>query len=123
MNRKAQLEAEVQVLGTLCNRAGAREQRADIVSAFDRYQFLEPEHQIIFGSIRFLLVHDRLSTARLAVHLNNRGFPDVDVEKYCAAGLPNIDAALKLARRLASLTNGIGKDVRYDSQGKVEDEI
>ncbi|MCU1340844.1 MAG: hypothetical protein JWN92_267 [Candidatus Acidoferrum typicum] len=117
MNRKAQLEAEVQVLGTLCNRAGAREQHADIVSAFDHYQFLEPEHQIIFGSIRSLLVRDRLSTTNLAVHLNNRGFPDVDLEKYCAAGLANIDAALKLARRLSSLTNGIAKDVDFDGEG------
>src|ERR1700692_2236596 len=122
MNRKAQLEAEVQVLGTLCNRAGAREQHADIVSAFDHYQFLEPEHQIIFGSIRSLLVRDRLSTTNLAVHLNNRGFPDVDLEKYCAAGLANIDAALNLARRLSSLTNGIAKDVDYDGEGKIKHE-
>jgi hypothetical protein len=123
MNRKAQLEAEVQVLGTLCNRAGAREQHADIVSAFDHYQFLEQEHQIIFESIRSLLVHHRLSTTRLAVHLNNRGFPDVDLEKYCAAGLPSIDGALKLAVRLRSLAQKAGQDVRYDGKGKVEHEI
>lgn len=123
LDRAATSLAELQILGTLCNQTGAIEQRNELAQILDHYAFLEPEHQIIFGSIRFLLVHDRLSTARLAVHLNNRGFPDVDVEKYCAAGLPNIDAALKLARRLASLTNGIGKDVRYDSQGKVEDEI
>ena len=120
MNRKAQLEAEVQVLGTLCNRAGAREQHADIVSAFDHYQFLEPEHQIIFGSIRSLLVRDRLSTTNLAVHLNNRGFPDVDLEKYCAAALANIDDALKLARRVCSVAHGPGADARYDSRGKAK---
>jgi hypothetical protein len=123
MNREAQLAAEVQVLGTLCNGTGVREQRNELANILGHYAFLEPEHEIVFGSIRSLLVHDGLSNARLAVHLNNRGFPDVDLEKYCTAGLPSIDEALKLAVRLRSLTQKAGKDVRYDSQGKIEHEI
>src|SRR5258708_39959771 len=97
MNREARLAAELQVLGTLCSRAGVREQRDELANILGRYTFLEPEHEIVFGSIRSLLVHDRLSNTRLAVHLNNRGFPDVDLEKYCASGLPSIAEALKLA--------------------------
>jgi len=76
----------------------------------------------VFGSIRALLLHDRLSNTHLAVHLNNRGFPDVDLEKYCAAALANIDDALKLACRLCSLTRQSGPDARYDSHGKAKHE-
>ncbi len=123
MNREARLAAELQVLGTLCSRAGVREQRDELANILGRYTFLEPEHEIVFGSIRSLLVHDRLSNTRLAVHLNNRGFPDVDLEKYCASGLPSIAEALKLAVRLCSLAQKPGQGVRYDNPGKVEHEI
>jgi|SRR5579872_987836 len=116
MNREAQLAAEVQVLGTLCNEAVVREQRMGMLQALGRYSFLEPEHQIVFGSIRSLLLHDRLSSARLAVHLNNQGFPDVDLEKYFAAGLANFDDAFELARQLCSLEQEPGEDICYDSQ-------
>ena len=112
MNRETQIEVETRVLGTLCRVAGAREQCAEIVSALDGYEFLEPEHQIVFGSIGVLLAGGRLSTANLAVHLNNRGFPDVDLDRYREAGLPSIDAALQLSRQLSSLKKSPGDDVR-----------
>ena len=118
MDRAALLLAEGQILGTLCNQVGTSEQRNELVKILERYAFLEPEHQIVFASIRSLIRHDRLSITRLAVQLNNRGFPDVDLEKYCAAALANIDEALKFARRLCSLENGPGAEVRYDFQGK-----
>jgi hypothetical protein len=120
MNRVAQLTAEVQVIGSLCNVAGSREQLTELVRALQNYIFLEPEHQIVFESICSLLLRDRLSNARLAVHLNNRGFPDVDLEKYCAAGFSNIEDGLKLAHRLRSLADEPGAGVRYDTQGKVK---
>src|ERR1700680_1277514 len=114
MDRAALLLTEVQILGTLCNQGGKSEQRNELVKTLDRYAFIEPEHQIVFQSIRSLLPHDRLSNARLAVHLNNRGFPDVDLEKYCAVALANIDEALKLARQLCSLTRQSGTAARSD---------
>jgi len=123
MDRAALLLAEVQILGTLCTQAGTVEQRNKLAHTLDRYAFLEPEHQIVFGSIRALLLHDRLSSANLAVHLNNRGFPDMDLEQYCAAALANIDEALKLARQLCSLTCQSGADSRYDSHGKAKLDI
>jgi phytoene/squalene synthetase len=115
MDRLAQLTAEMQVLGTLCNREDQHEVRAELVHVLERYGFLEPEHQIVFESIRALLLRDRLSKARLAVHLNNRGFPDVDLEKYCAAAFANIEGALKLARRLCSLASETGASVGGDN--------
>jgi hypothetical protein len=122
MDRAAMLLTEVQILGTLCTQAGTVEQRNELAHTLDRYAFLEPEHQIVFGSIRALLLHDRLSNTHLAVHLNNRGFPDVDLEKYCAAALANIDDALKLARRLCLVARGPDANVRYDSNGKAKQE-
>src|SRR6266446_878763 len=105
MNRVAQLTAEFQVLATLCNREAPHDLRAELAHVLGHYAFLEPEHQIVFESIRSLLLHDRLSKASLAVHLNNRGFPDVDLEKYCAAAFSNIEESLKVARRLCSLAD------------------
>jgi len=123
MDRAALLLAEAQILGTLCTQAGTVEQCNELAHTLDGYAFLEAEHQIVFGSIRALLSHDRLSNAHLAVHLNNRGFPDVDLETYCAAALANIDEALKLARRLCSLKGQSGTDARYDTHGKAKFDI
>jgi hypothetical protein len=123
MDRAAQSLAEARILGTFCSQTGTVEQRKELANLLTRYAFLEPEHQIVFGSIRSLLVHDRLCSTHLAVHLNNRGFPDVDLEKYCAAGLPSIDEALLWARRLVSLTDSLGNDPHYGRQGKVGHEI
>jgi hypothetical protein len=116
MDRVAQLTAEIQILGTLCNREVPRDVREELVHVLEHHAFLEPEHQIVFESIRSLLLHDRLSNASLAVHLNNRGFPDVDLEKYRAAALADINEALKLGRRLCLLADEPGDSVRYDSQ-------
>ena len=122
MDRVAVLEAEVQILGTLCNQAGTSKQRAELVDTLRQYAFLDEEHQILFESIRSLLSAEPLSNTRLAVHLNNRGFPDVDLEKFCAAALANIDDALQLVRQLCSLARGSGTQLHHDRQGKVEDD-
>jgi len=123
MNRVAQLTAEFQILGTLCNPEVPLDLRAELAHVLEHYAFLEPEHQIVFESIRSLLLHDRPSKASLAVHLNNRGFPDVDLEKYCAAAFSNIEEAVKLARRMCSLADDHGAGVSYDNQGKVKHDI
>jgi len=57
------------------------------------------------------------------VHLNNRGFPDVDLEKYCAAAFSNFEESLKVARRLCSLAGEPGAGVHHDNQGKLKHDI
>jgi hypothetical protein len=109
MDRPAQLLAEVQILGTLCNREIAGGDRAELMRALEHYVFLEPEHRVLFESIRSLLPHDRISPERLAVHLNNRGFPDVDLAKYSSAALADIGGALKLSRQLCSSERGFSR--------------
>ena len=49
------------------------------------HSFIEPEHQVVFESIRTLFPRGPFSLAQLRVHLNNRGFPDTDVERYFRA--------------------------------------
>ncbi len=122
MNRVAQLTAEFQILGTLCNPEVPLDLRAELAHVLEHYAFLEPEHHV-FESIRSLLLHDRLSKSSLAVHLNNRGFPDVDLEKYCAAAFSNIEESLKVARRLCSLADEPGASVHHDNQGKLKHDI
>jgi hypothetical protein len=102
MDRAAQLLVEVQILGTLCSQQTASEHGTELVRTLEHYDFLAPEHQVVFESIRALLAQDGISSERLAVHLNNRGFPDVDLEKYSAAAFADIADALKLSRQLGS---------------------
>lgn len=103
MDHATQLLAEVQVLGTLWSLAVTSEQRDELAQTLNHYSFLEQEHEIVFESIRSLLLHRRFSSKNLAVNLNNRGFPDVDLDAYCAAALPSFDDALALARQLVSI--------------------
>jgi len=91
---------EIEILGTLVKQTGTIGQRAELVRTLDRHVFVEPEHRVIFESIRSLLPRGGFSEEQLAVHLNNRGFPDVDLEKYVAAGHANIGTVLQLADRL-----------------------
>jgi len=82
MDRETQFAAELQALRTLCDEAIARKLRQNLIQSLGPRAFLEPEHQVVFESIRALFPRGPISVAELRVHLNNRGFPDTDVEKY-----------------------------------------
>jgi hypothetical protein len=88
MNREAQFAAELQALRTLCDEAIAREQRLELLQSLAKQVFIKPEHQVVLESIRALFERGSLSAERLRIHLNNRGFPDTDVEKYFQPSLP-----------------------------------
>lgn len=82
MDRETQFATELQALRALCDEATPREERQKLMQSLSRRTFIEPEHQVVFESIRALSPRGLLSSAQLRVHLNNRGFPDTDVEKY-----------------------------------------
>ena len=82
MDRETQFATEVQALRALCDEAAPREDRQRLLQSLSPRAFIEPEHQVIFESIRALFPRGPISAAQLRVHLNNRGFPDTDVEKY-----------------------------------------
>jgi hypothetical protein len=85
MDRETQFATELQALRVLCDEAIAREQRQRLMQSLDQHAFIEPEHQVVFESIRALFSRGPISMEQLRVHLNNRGFPDTDVEKYVLA--------------------------------------
>jgi hypothetical protein len=83
MKPDARSEAELQALRELCDQDVSRmPQRLKLLKSFEGRQFQDSEHQVVFESICFLFRHGGVSAGRLAVHLNNRGFPDVDLDKY-----------------------------------------
>jgi hypothetical protein len=82
MDRETQFATELQALRVLCDEAIARELRQRLMMSLAQHAFLEPEHQVVFESIRGLFPRGPISVAQLRIHLNNRGFPDTDVEKY-----------------------------------------
>lgn len=82
MDRETQLTAEFKALCTLCDEGVARNLRQNLIQSLGARAFLEPEHQVIFESIVALFPRGPIGAANLRVHLNNRGFPDTDVEKY-----------------------------------------
>jgi hypothetical protein len=82
MDQETQFATELQALRVLCDEAITREQRQRLVQSLDQHAFIEPEHQVVFESIRALFQRGPISMEQLRVHLNNRGFPDTAVEKY-----------------------------------------
>jgi hypothetical protein len=82
MDREAQIETELQALRALCDEAIAREERQTIMLSLSQHAFIEPERQVVFESIRALFLRGPISVEQLRLHLNNRGFPETDVEKY-----------------------------------------
>ena len=82
MDRETQFATELQTLRVLCDVAAPREERQRLMQSLAQHVFIEPEHQVVFESIRALFPRGPISAAQLRVHLNNRGFPDTDIEKY-----------------------------------------
>jgi hypothetical protein len=82
MDHETQFASELRDLRTLCDEAISREERQRLMESLSEHVFLEPEHQVVFESIRDLYPRGPISAERLRVHLNNRGFPDTDTEKY-----------------------------------------
>jgi len=82
MDRETQIATQLQALRALCDEAITREARQTLMQSLSQHDFIEPEHQVVFESLRALIPRGPISVAHLRVHLNNRGFPDTDVEKY-----------------------------------------
>jgi hypothetical protein len=82
MDRKTKFAAEFKALCTLCDETVARNLRQNLIQSLGPRPFSEPEHQVVFESIRALFSRGPISREQLRIHLNNRGFPDTDIEKY-----------------------------------------
>jgi hypothetical protein len=82
MDHQAEIVNEIQALRALCDGGTSREERQRLIQSLNHHDFQESEHQVVFESIRAIYPRGSISPAQLRVHLNNRGFPDTDVEKY-----------------------------------------
>jgi hypothetical protein len=82
MDRDTQIATEAQMLRALCDDSASLATRQQLAQSLTEHVFIEPQHQVVFESIRALLSRGEITVARLNVHLINRGFPDTDVEKY-----------------------------------------
>ncbi len=82
MDRQTQSANDFRALRVLCDESGAREDQQKLLQALILHAFIEPEHQVVFESIRALFPRGPISPPQLRIHLNNRGFPDTDVDKY-----------------------------------------
>jgi hypothetical protein len=99
------LAVELAVLRALCGGARTTQQRLALHESLAGYRFSEPEHQVVFESLCALSGRKEISAAVLAVHLNNRGFPDLDLEKYFVAAPPSVEQALARVEELRSAPN------------------
>jgi hypothetical protein len=82
MNREKQFVTELQALRALCDESIARELRQNLIRSLGPRAFTIPEHQVVFESICALFPRGPISETQLRAHLNNRGFPDTDIETY-----------------------------------------
>jgi hypothetical protein len=82
VDRESQLAAEFKALCTLCDEATPRKLKENLIKSLGPRAFKEPQHQIVFESICALFPRGPITSSQLQIHLNNRGFPDTDVEKY-----------------------------------------
>jgi len=88
MNREKQHVAELRALCTLCDESIARNLRQNLIQSLGPLSFGDPEHQVVFESIVALFPRGPIRQEQLRIHLNNRGFPDTDVEKYFPSSAP-----------------------------------
>ena len=92
-DRETQLETEIRTLRALCDPSVLRDERLKLLQSIGPRDFVHTEHHVVFESIRALLLRGEVTAERLTAHLNNRGFPDTDVEQYfqsfrSGAGIP-----------------------------------
>lgn len=91
MDQDSQRRFELQALRSLCDNMASDAAHQSAMHSLERHNFVEPEHEIVFQSLRALWPRGPVSAERLRVHLTNRGFPDTDVEKYFNIALAQKD--------------------------------
>ncbi len=91
--------AELRALRALCDSAMPEKLRQNLLASLDGHRFLDPESQVIFESIRASAKNGPISRERLALHLNNRGFPDVDVDLYFPETHTNSEASVSTNKK------------------------
>jgi hypothetical protein len=80
--RASGIAGEIETLRRFCDETLSRDERRRQIESLAADGFSVPEHQVVYESIRALWSKGPITVERLRVHLNNRGFPDIDVGNY-----------------------------------------
>lgn len=81
--RQRIIEAERNALRALCQGTAQGSVHAEGLSILAPYAFVDKVHQLVFDTLREILSADpEVIRAQLPSRLNNRGFPDLDVETF-----------------------------------------
>ncbi len=95
------LRAEREVLRALCQNAVRSDVLDKSIALFAHYHFLEPAHQVLFEALRDLGgTGTRQIRELLPVRVNNRGFPDMDLEPLFASSSLTTKQLFALLRAL-----------------------
>ncbi|HKZ51674.1 MAG TPA: hypothetical protein VJ085_00185 [Candidatus Acidoferrales bacterium] len=106
------LNMEQAVLRALCTGALEGPARQQALRWLDAYAFQDVIHQLIFDALREIRVEQpELIRQQLPARLTQKGFPEVDFEKFLAAPGLNSSEALGLAEQLRDWAQ---KDERPD---------
>lgn len=88
---------ELEILRALSTRRLQGRARAEAFEILAGYSFVEPIHQVIFDALREIPAENpQVLREQLAVRLNNKGFPDLDLESFFAP--PELTAAQAAAQ-------------------------
>ena len=101
------LEAECDVLRAMAQGTPERRVWADGAEILKDYAFGDAHHQLIFDALRELSTDDpAIIRERLPAFLNNKGFPDVDLEAIFEPHKLSAAEAVALMRALRSRASG-----------------
>lgn len=104
-SRGTKLEVERSVLCAMCVGALERTVWREGVDLLADYRFADNAHQLIFDTLREIQTDDPLIIRELLpARLNNKGFPDLDVEIYFQPHSFTADQTIARMRALCAAT-------------------
>ena len=100
-------EAERDALRAICQGTPERSVWADAVAILADYRFEDETHQLIFDTLREIRTGDpRTIREQLAARLNNKGFPDLDLDVFFQPHGLSAEQATSLMRALRTTGSG-----------------
>jgi hypothetical protein len=91
------LKAERNVLRAMCQGVPGCDVLRDGLEILADHSFMDSTHQLVFDTLRELRAgNPQLIRERMPARLNNKGFPDVDLETFFAPQRLRADEALAL---------------------------
>ncbi len=106
-SRATKVGAERTVLRAMCVGALGRTVWREGVDLLANYRFADNVHQLIFDAMREIQTDDpRIIRELLPARLNNKGFPDLDLETYFQPHNFPADPTIALMRALCASSAG-----------------